>query len=299
MERRTFLQRSALIAGAVGVPGLLAACGQGEGEGNPGATATPAVFEGQPELNPVVATFEVLTGAPRSVLFGLRTLDNVEVPESDVTVYLRDETGRQILGGPYDTEYVVAPGTQIGLYRVELTFDTPGKPQLVAVEGDRYGATNITVATPETSQAPAPGTKATAVPTPTPDKPLGYTKICTQDPPCDMHEMSLDTALKDKRPVMLIFATPEFCQTVVCGPAVATVDDVRNSGDWGDTAWIHVEIYSKTAGATPTLGPPVKQWNLPSEPWLFSVGRNGQIVDRLDGPMVTSDIERMATGLTA
>lgn len=297
MERRRFLQRSALIAGAVAVPGALAACGEGGGEpGASEASATPAAFEGEPQLNPVIATFEVLTGEARSVLFGLRTLDNVEVPESEVTVYLRDETGSEVIAGPFETEYVVAPGTEIGLYRVELSLAEAGKPQLVAVEGDRYGATNINVVTPETSQAPAPGKAATAVATPTTAKALGYSRICTQDPPCGMHEISLDAALKSKRPVMLIFATPAFCQTVVCGPAVGTVDEVRGGGEWGETAWIHCEIYTDQGQ---TLGRPVKQWNLPTEPWLFSIDAKGTITDRLDGPMVTEDIERMATGLTA
>ena len=297
MERRRFLQRSALIAGVVGVPGALAACGGGGSTpDNDAASATPAALQGEPELNPVIATFEVLTGETRSVLFGLRTLDNVEVPESEVTVYLRDETGTKIIGGPFPTEYVVAPGTEIGLYRVELSLEEAGKPQLVAVEGERYGATNLNVVTPEASQAPAPGKPATVVATPTTGKTLGYSRICTQDPPCGMHEVSLDAALKSKRPVMLIFATPEFCQTVVCGPAVGTVDEVRGSGEWGETAWIHCEIYTDQGQ---TLGKPVKRWNLPTEPWLFSIDATGTITDRLDGPMVTADIERMASSLTA
>lgn len=98
-------------------------------------SAAPAVLEGEAELNPVVATFEVLTGGTRSVLFGLRTLDNVDVPESEVTVYLRDETGSEVIAGPLETEYVVAPGTEMGLYRVDLSLEEPGEPQLVAVEG--------------------------------------------------------------------------------------------------------------------------------------------------------------------
>ena len=149
---------------------------------------------------------------------------------------------------------------------------------------------------PEASQAPVPGKPAKAIATPTPAKPLSYSRICTQDPPCGMHEVSLDEALKSERPVMLIFATPEFCQTVVCGPAVATVDEIRTGGEWGETAWIHCEIYTDQGE---TLGKPVEQWGLPTEPWLFSIDATGAIAERLDGPMVTSDIERMATGLTA
>ena len=304
MDRRSFLTRSALLAAAVGVPGALAACGGGAGDTPGGATETGgaaagAIPDGPAELSPAIATYELLTGEPQTLLFGLRDLDNVEIADAEVEVYLRDETGEKILAGPLPTEYLTAPGTGLGLYRVELDLDEPGNPELVAVEGDRYGAANLNVATPENATAPVPGQKATAVATPVEGEDLGYSSICTQDPPCGMHEISLDEALKQQRPVMLIFATPEFCKTVVCGPAVETVDGVRTGGEWGETAWIHVEIYSKFEGNAPTLGDPVQAWKLPSEPWLFSIGADGKITDRLDGPMVTQDIESMASGLTA
>lgn len=290
MDRRLFLKSAGVLFGAVGAPSVLAACGSGGSSGIP---------EGEAQLNPVIATYEVLIGGPRQVLFGLRTLDNVEVPEAEVTVFLRDEAGDEMLAGPLQTEYVVAPGTQLGLYRVEVEFDEPGTPELVAVEGDRYGATALRVVTPESSQAPVPGTAATAVATPTDTEKAGYERICTQDPPCGMHEVSLDEAVDGGRPVMLVFATPEFCQTAVCGPVVETADKVRTGGQWGDTAWIHVEIYSKVSGGQRVLGEPVKQWNLPTEPWLFSIDSSGKIADRLDGPMVEDDVARLATSITA
>jgi hypothetical protein len=160
----------------------------------------------------------------------------------------------------------------------------------------------VKVVTPEQSEAPVPGQAAVVVATPTEGDDLGYDSICTQDPPCGMHEMSLDEALAANKPVMLIFATPEFCQTVVCGPAVETVDGVRTDGDWGETVWIHTEIYAHYDAKNPkkvALGDPVKKWKLPTEPWLFSIGTDGKIVGRLDGPMLPDMIEALATGLTA
>ena len=303
MDRRAFLSRSALLAAAAGVPGLLAACNRDGTATGDGATETGAasasIPAGPAQLSPAIATYELLTGAPQSLLFGLRDLQNVEIKDAEVEVYLRDEAGRTVLGGPYTTQYLTAPGTGLGLYRVELELTEPGKPELVAVEGDRYGAANLNVTTPENAVAPVPGEKATVVATPTQGNELGYSKICTQDPPCGMHEVSLDEAIKQQRPIMLVFATPEFCQTVVCGPAVETIDSVRKGGEWGDAAWIHVEIYSEFVGNKPKLGKPVEAWKLPSEPWLFSISTNGNITGRLDGPMVTSDIETMASRVIA
>ena len=100
-----------------------------------------------------------------------------------------------------------------------------------------------------------------------------------------MHEVSLAQMLAEGRPVVLEFATPAYCQTAVCGPSVEVLDDVRTDRDWGDVVFIHVEIY-RDAGQT--IAEPVEQWGLPSEPWLFAIGADGTIEDRMDGPLLTS-----------
>ena len=263
----------------------LAACGEGGG-----------IPEGPAALNVTITTFEFLTGPERPVPFAVRTLDNVELRDADVQVYLRDPDGN-VRGGPFDTRYTEAPGTGLGLYVADLSISEPGPVEVVAVEGERYGATTINAVAPEESQIPAPGVIAPVVATPTTDEPRGYQKICTQDPPCGMHDVNLEVALAEGTPVMLLFATPEYCQTVVCGPAVETVDGVRTSGDWGDVAWIHCEIYSKVDGSELVTGKPVQTWALPSEPWLFGISEQGQVVSRLDGPMLTEMIESMAEGV--
>jgi hypothetical protein len=296
MDRRKFLKRSGIALGAASMASVLAACGDPE-EPSTGPDAAD-IPEGEATLAPTIATFEFLTGPPRLVPFGLRTLDNVEVRDADVTVYVRTPEG-EVIAGPFDTRYTEATGTGLGLYVAEFGLEKPGPVDLVAVEGERYGTTAVKVVAPEQSEAPVPGQTAVVVATPTEAKDLGYDSICTQDPPCGMHETSLEDALRDHKPVMLIFATPEFCQTVVCGPAVGTVDSVRKGGDWGDTVWIHTEIYSHYDQEKPELGDPVTAWKLPTEPWLFSIDAKGTIGGRLDGPMLPEMIEDLAKGLTA
>ena len=48
--------------------------------------------------------------------------------------------------------------------------------------------------------------------------------------------------------------------------------------------FIHVEIYE---GNNPALGENrwVKEWKLPSEPWVFLVGRDGKIKAKFEGPV--------------
>ena len=266
-----------------GLSGTLAACAGG-GSGIP---------DGPAQLNVTITSFEFLTGPERPVPFAVRTLDNVELRDANVVVYLRDADGA-VLGGAFETRYTEAPGTGLGLYVVDLAVTEPGPVEVVAVEGERYGATTVNAVPPEESEVAAPGVVAPVVATPTTENERGYEKICTQDPPCAMHEVSLDEALEAGQPVMLLFATPEYCQTVVCGPAVEIVDGVRGDGDWGETAWIHCEIYSELGGSELVTGEPVREWNLPSEPWLFAIDAQGEVAARLDGPMLPEMVSGMA-----
>jgi hypothetical protein len=286
MDRRDFLFSSSVLLGAASVTGSLAACSGGGG----------GIPEGPAELNVTITTFEFLTGPERPVPFAVRTLDNVELRDAQVEVFLRNPDG-SMRGGPFPARYTEAPGTGLGLYVADLAIEEPGMVEVVAVEGARYGATTVNAVAPEDSRLPAPGVVAPVVATPTTQEARGYSTICTQEPPCDMHEVSLDEALEAGRPTMLLFATPAYCQTVVCGPAVETVDGVRTGADWGDVAWIHCEIYAEVNGEELVTGDPVLEWELPSEPWLFSINGEGEVAGRLDGPMLPDMITTLAQGI--
>ena len=288
MDRRSFLKSSAVLSGLVAAPGLLVACGEGGGAGD-------AIPEGEASLSVLIATFELLTGAERPLAFGLRTLENEPVEADTVQAYVRKLNSEELVAGPIEATYTEETGAG-GLYVTRLNFDEPGQYEFVAVADGKFGTQAVNVASPDSSQAPVPGAEATSTPTPTEQDDLGFVKVCTQEPACGMHEVSLDQALSDGRPVMLLFATPAYCQTVVCGPAVANVEKARLDGDWGeDLAWIHVEIYSDEGK---TIAEPVSAWNLPTEPWLFTIAADGTITDRLDGPMLPEWVTDMATAVT-
>jgi hypothetical protein len=287
MDRRRFVKSLALAAGLPGAGGLLAACQRGAEGGIP--TDEP------PTLNVISASFEVLTGEGRRFAFGVSDFNNVPLKDRDLEVYLTDLEG-DVLSGPYPTEFYDEGGAALGLYVTEFDLRDAGPVVVVAVDGQDYGQAAINVVRPEDSQLPIPGGDAVVVPTPTVEDHMGLTELCTQQPDCGMHDLSLDAALAAEQPVVLMFATPAYCQTAVCGPAVHTLDDIRQSRDWGDVAFIHVEIF-RDAGET--IAEPVEAWNLPTEPWLFTIHPDGVIADRRDGPMIGAELERMAEALTA
>jgi hypothetical protein len=286
MDRRVFLKSVGVTAGALSASGFVTACGDDSAAGIP---------EGNPTLNVIAASFETLTGTGRRFAFGLSDFENVPVKDRDIEVYVTDLQG-EVRSGPHPTEFFDEGGPGIGVYIVTLDVEEPGPVLVVAVDGDDFGQAAINVVRPEDSQLLVPGQDAVAVATPTAADDLGVAEICTQEPDCGMHEISLDDALAEGRPVVLLFATPKFCVTAVCAPAVSTIDRIREEGDWGDVAFIHTEIFSDEGE---TLLDAVRDWQLPTEPWLFTIDVDGVIVDRRDGPMIGSEVARMVEELQA
>lgn len=289
VDRRRFLR----LVGLAGAGAALAACGSAEpsavaGPSEAGTAADPggaAISRVAPDaeatLAVVAATFEQLIDQPNPFVFGLFTLEQEPVEGASAQVWAVPTEGGEPVG-PWPatpSEADVPPG---GLYTVDAEFPATGVQEVVVVTGDgRAGAVAVDVRSAKSSQLPAPGEQAIAVATPTEADPLGYEELCTRPEPCGMHEVSLDDALVQGVPIALLFATPAFCQTAVCGPTVDVIDGIR--ADHPDVAFIHCEVY---ADAGETLGDPVDAWELPTEPWLFVIDADGRIARRADGPLL-------------
>ena len=168
-------------------------------------------------------------------------------------------------------------------------------------DGDGPIAAAVQALDPANSQVAVPGDQAIPAPTPTVDDDLGVFSICTRDPQCGMHEMSLDDALQTGQPIGLMFATPQFCQTAVCGPGVSILEEVRQ--DFPDVVFVHSEIFREEPQGANVVATPVTEaveaWTLPSEPWFFTIGSDGTIQDRVDGPLPAPILRSMLEALTA
>jgi hypothetical protein len=95
-----------------------------------------------------------------------------------------------------------------------------------------------------------------------------------------MHSVSLNQVL-GRRPVALLFSTPELCKSRVCGPVTDIMVQLQRQYG-GRIAFIHQEVY---VGNQPTRGlrSQLKAFHLQTEPWLFTINRRGVITARLDG----------------
>jgi hypothetical protein len=260
----------------------------------PAAAASPAfaVYQGQ---------YELLVGKGQRVAFGLSTLTNEPISNADLVVRYVAENGQ--IGAAVKPTF--HPGTAaFPLYLAAIDVPAPGIGYVVATtpDGMKGGEFAIKAVDPANSATVPPGQNAISAPTPTLTDPLGVAQICTRRvnasySPCGMHTDSLDQVLAAGRPVMLSFATPQFCASAMCGPAVDTIESVRTSRDWADLAWIHVEIFRD--GEAKTLVDAVNAWTLPSEPWLFAIDRAGTVLARLEGPIIAEELPPLATRLMA
>lgn len=281
---------------------LLAACGQatngfGEAVNNQqpqaGGVAQPAVPTGG-TLQPVLATSELVVG-PNRVAIGLIE-NNVPIPDAAQTKmtirYYKITNDQKTLTGEEQVRYygdgLGARGAYIahpsfesaGTWGLEVIAQRPGKPAVT----ERIG-----VVVTEKGSAAAVGTAAPKSSTPT-DADVDDLKTITSatDPDPRLYQLSIDQAVSNGKPSMLLFATPGFCQTAVCGPGV---DVLRRLADqFGDKVnAVHVEIYQYPFEKLQTV-PVMQEWGLRTEPWLFLVGKDGRIVERFEGGITYQEI---------
>jgi hypothetical protein len=102
-----------------------------------------------------------------------------------------------------------------------------------------------------------------------------------------MHEGDFADVVGTK-PIVLVFATPAFCQSRVCGPVVDEVQQVADK--YGDEAdFIHMEIYEDNE--PPKTRPQLAAYGLETEPWTFLIDKNGVVQDRIEGAYGVSELE--------
>jgi hypothetical protein len=144
---------------------------------------------------------------------------------------------------------------------------------------------------------PQVGQKAPLIHTPTPADVGGdLSQITTRIPPDTQNRVDYAEAL-GKEPIVLLFATPQFCQSRVCGPVVDVAEQVKEQyGD--DVAFIHMEIYEDNDPSNPAR-PQVRAFNLPNEPWLFAIDRRGRIQSEIEGAFGVSLLTRTVKELIA
>jgi hypothetical protein len=170
------------------------------------------------------------------------------------------------------------------VYSAELDLPSDGEWKVAAIlkeDGELMGAQLPGIVVGQFKKIPKPGQPGPMIHTPTPQDAGGdLSKITTRLPPEDQNKVDYAAAL-GKEPIVLLFATPKFCQSRVCGPVVDVAEQAQH--EYGDQAtFIHMEIYNDNDPAQ-GVRPQVRKFHLPTEPYLFTIDRSGVVADAVEG----------------
>ena len=183
------------------------------------------------------------------------------------------------------------PGEPEEVFVAQLELEQPGKYWLLAepVGGRKIQAVGNVVVKDKTS-APDVGAPAIASETPTLANATIEQLTTSTKPDEELYRSSIADAVAAKTPFVVAFATPKYCTSRTCGPVVEVVSEVRRRHADAGVRFIHTEIYEDN---DPTKGQNswVREWKLPSEPWIFVVGADGKITDRFEGTVSVRELD--------
>ena len=268
---------------------VVAACGSSP---NPTRTASAApIASGGTSVLPTIVSSELGVGPNRVLVSFLDATGTKPAgsPDRKVSVSFKGADGQAI--PPQPATFIWAIQSVVGVYVVHATFPTagawtaefttsaPGSPEATIPFGfDVKARTDVL----------APGDPAPSVATPTIASVGGdVSKVSTDTKPVKrFYETSEADALAAKKPFVLIFATPKFCQTSTCGPTLEKLKPVAAAHP--EMTFINIEPYllhDDQGQLQPTLDtggnlqavPATLAFKLSSEPFVFVVGADGKI----------------------
>jgi hypothetical protein len=199
-----------------------------------------------------------------------------------------------VTNAPYRSEQAATESHPFAaVYAAQVPFKRPGRHALMAVtivDGKPIAAAGqLEVTTASRDKVPDVGEAAPKVKTDTVGSAGGNVEaIDTRRPTSDMHADFSE--IVGSKPAVLLFATPQLCQSRVCGPVVDVALQLR--AQYGDEVeFIHQEVYADN-DPNKGLRQPLQQFNLRTEPWLFAVGRDGKVATRLEGSFGLDAVEQ-------
>ena len=277
-----------MVVAAIATGLLLTACGTSTSPG------TGASSPGQ-LLAQVVAS-ELLAGPQQRVPIGI--LDH-NTPVNDATVRVRafvlQNGNTAVFKGQSDAPFKGEGLEGAGVYVAHLDLATAGNWGLEITASRPNGASmrqNLPINVASAPVVPAVGQPAIASHNPTIRDQPDATYIDSGRPPDDMHQLSIAEAIQQHRPTLVIFASPAFCTSRICGPEVHTVQGLEPAYK-NRLTFIHVEIWTnfKPDPSKKQIAPTVNEWRLTSEPWVFLIDSKGIIQARFEGPTASDELQ--------
>lgn len=255
-------------------------------------TVTPTPQEGAgPTADPsasalelAVLNTELAVGTERIRLLA-RSPEGVPIgPDYDLeTVFYRIVGEGQALeaaSGP--SQYFGRNYPDGGSWVVYAPFDSSGTWGLeaIATKDGWTGRGRINIEVSGRPSAPKVGDQPPMGDTPTAPEDELHTVSTDPAPIPGLYAMTVEAAAASGRPSVIVFGSPEHCETALCGPVLQAIKGLM--GTYGDRVnFIHVETHDLNEPSQ--LSTAARAWGLPSEPWVFLLGKRGRIAVRAEG----------------
>ena len=203
------------------------------------------------------------------------------------------EQGNHVHVHPDGTRHVHNAATDVqGIYVAQVIFAHPGSwgLEILTQQGDgpveaaRLSVNVLAVSHTPMLGAPAPPSRNLIA-----SDVSDLRQIDSSEPPDPrLHQTRIADAIAQGKPQVIVFATPKFCTSRVCGPVVDVVRTLLP--DYGKrVVFIHQEIWQ--AGTPQQFAPTVQEWHLRSEPWIFVVDAQGMIRTKFEGLTTRRELE--------
>lgn len=271
---------------------VLAACGDGGA-----ATTTSAASTGAfpPDAFGFAASSDLAVGTDR-LLVAVSDPNGARLPKPDIPVTIDVWLqGREFQRQSVEAGFIWAIPDVSGLYRATFDFDVPGiwvvsvRPQTGPALADfaiQVQEFPLTIAIGEA----APQSDSVTIH----DAPLEEI-TSADDPDPSMYQMSIAEAVTSGRPSVIVFATPKFCQTAICGPTLDHILAIKP--DFPEVNFLHVEVFTNLDDPQNIeTVPAVIEWGIPTEPWVFVVDAAGIVVARFEGVVDAAEIAAALEG---
>lgn len=276
------------------------------------AVAAERTAQKEKAFQVLLTTSELVVGQNRLAFGLLREHRLLEAADAMVRVYALRGQEASLLAetqAPYDALEVVAQGHHVhihpdgtqhrhdeiemrGIYVTQVTFPQPGAwgLEVLARQGkgpeEKSRFTVNVLATPRTLPlgAPAPPSHNRIA-----SDVSDLQQIDSSNPPDPrLHQMRIADAIAQGKPQVIVFATPQFCTSRVCGPVVDVVRMLIPA--YGErVVFTHQEVWQDAAAQA--LSPTMVEWNLHTEPWIFVVDGRGIIRAKFEGLTTVRELE--------
>jgi hypothetical protein len=233
-------------------------------------------------------------------------------PKSKATASFFPVAGQSVAAdasGPREAK----PSEGLGVYAANpVRFDVPGfwGVSVKATIGGNAVSANATFEVVAEPQLPYPGS-----PAPRTEHPVagaeGVDPVSIDSrakdgqpvPDAALHSTTIAAALAAGLPTVVVVSTPVYCVSRFCGPITDSVAAI--AGKYGDkAAFVHLEVWQDFENKV--LNPAAAEWISPrngrggaQEPWVFFVGGDGIVRERLDNVVSDAALEEAVQRLVS